>query len=158
MSQPIRKGSVLVIDDEVDVLNALQRQLKRYYEVFIVNSAIDGYTVLRDHTIDVVISDQRMPDVPGNEFLANVHENWPRAKLILLTGYSDMSAVVDSVNRAHIFSYVEKPWNIEAFRAIVQKAYQASLVPGPKAVDLITKSVTEDIISEIGKLCKPRAE
>ncbi len=154
MLQPIRKGSVLAIDDEIDVLNSLRRQLRRDYDVYTASGADEGYKILSDHIIDVVISDQRMPDVPGNEFLAKVHENWPRTKLVMLTGYSDMSAVVDAVNRAHIFSYVEKPWNIEALRTVVMNAYSASQEIGNKGNGAAIRSVTEDIIAEVGKICK----
>ena len=146
MSQPIRKGNVLIIDDEVDVLHALRRQLKNDCYIYIAGTAKDGYDILNDHNIDVVISDQRMPDVPGNEFLATVQDSWPRAKLILLTGYSDMPAIIDAVNRAHIFSYIEKPWNIDAVRAIVHDAYLASLAPRARDDNSLVKTVTKDII------------
>ena len=154
MSNPIRKGSVLLIDDEINVLHALRRQLKRDFNVHIASTAEEGFAILHDNTIDVVISDQRMPNVPGNEFLAKVHQDWPRTSLILLTGYSDMSAIVDSVNRAHIFAYVEKPWNIDALRAMVQSAFLESLKAGNKGISSVAKTVTEDVLSGVAKLCQ----
>ena len=150
---PIQKGHILIIDDEADVLTALRRQLKRDFIVFTASSAKEGYIILEENFIDVVISDQRMPDVPGNYFLAKAHELSPRTKLILLTGYSDMSAIIDSVNRAHIFSYIEKPWNIDNLRTVVNDAYAASKDRGKQVKSSLAKTIINDIVTEAGKLC-----
>ena len=138
MSEKI--GKVLCVDDEPHVLRALQWLLNRDFEVHTADSAQEGLRLLRSHDFDVVVSDQRMPEVSGVEFLQQVRHAAPRAMRILLTGYTDLDAMVRSVNESEVFRFISKPWDIKelpkliAEAARIARADTASQVrPGEKA-------------------------
>lgn len=122
MSTPTPKGRVLCVDDEPNILRALSWLLKKEFQVVTALSAQEGLELIRTGDFDVVISDQRMPEMSGVDFLNQVRIMAPRAMRILLTGYSDMQAVLRSVNEAEIFRYVNKPWNVNELPAIVAQA------------------------------------
>ncbi len=114
---------VLVIDDEPEVLNAMYRQLRREFDVLIAHDADEALAILRAHPIQVVISDERMPRVTGSEFFSHIKEEYPGAVRLLLTGYADLSAVIQAVNQGHIYRYITKPWDATEIRTIVREAY-----------------------------------
>ena len=116
------KGCILCVDDEPHVLRALQWLLHKDFEVHTAVSAVQAVQLLRQHDFDVVVSDQRMPDVSGVEFLAHVRSHAPRAMRILLTGYSDADAVVGSVNESEVFRFATKPWDIHALPVLIAEA------------------------------------
>jgi serine/threonine-protein kinase len=116
------KGRILCVDDEPNILRALSWLLKKDFQVVTAQSARDGLELVRTGDFDVVISDQRMPEMSGIDFLNQVKMMAPRAMRILLTGYSDMQAVLRSVNEAEIFRYVSKPWDVTELPGIVAQA------------------------------------
>ncbi|RIX49684.1 MAG: response regulator [Rhodocyclales bacterium GT-UBC] len=116
------KGRVLCVDDEPNILRALSWLLKKEFHVVTAVSAQEGLALVRNSDFDVVISDQRMPEMSGVDFLNEVRQLAPRAMRILLTGYSDMQAVLRSVNESEIFRFINKPWNVEELPAIVAQA------------------------------------
>jgi len=116
------KGRVLCVDDEPNILRALSWLLKKEFQVVTAQSARDGLELIRTGDFDVVISDQRMPEMSGVDFLNQVRMLAPRAMRILLTGYSDMQAVLRSVNESEIFRYVSKPWDVTELPGIVAQA------------------------------------
>lgn len=116
------KGRILCVDDEPHVLRALQWLLKGDFEVHAAGSAAEGMQLLERHDFDVVVSDQRMPGVTGVEFLQYVRSRAPRAMRILLTGYSDIDAIVRSINESEVYRFATKPWNIRALPALIAEA------------------------------------
>lgn len=122
MSIPAAKGRILCVDDEPNVLRALSWLLQKEFEVVTATSGQEGLDRVRGDRFDVVISDQRMPGMSGVDFLTAVKAADPRAVRILLTGYSDLQAVLRSVNEAEIFRYISKPWNISELPGIVAQA------------------------------------
>ncbi len=138
MSEKI--GKVLCVDDEPHVLRALQWLLNRDFEVHTAGSAQEGLRLLRSHDFDVVVSDQRMPEVSGVEFLQQVRHAAPRAMRILLTGYTDLDAMVRSVNESEVFRFISKPWDIKELPKLIAEAAQiaradtvSQVRPGEKA-------------------------
>lgn len=113
---------VLCVDDEPHVLRALTWLLGKQFDVCTATNAADGLALLQRNDYDVVISDQRMPGVTGVEFLRKVRTHAPRAIRILLTGYSDLDAMVRSANESEVFRFVTKPWNIREFPELVAEA------------------------------------
>jgi FixJ family two-component response regulator len=114
---------LLVVDDEKDNLDALKRLLRKEFEVLTALSAEEGLKILEGGArVDAIVSDQRMPGMTGSEFLGKVQEIDPVATRILLTGFADLEAVVDAVNRGHIWRYVQKPWEPEDLRMTVNQA------------------------------------
>lgn len=116
------KGSVLCVDDEPNILRALSWLLMKEFDVVTAQSAREGLELIRSNDFDVVISDQRMPEMSGVDFLNQVRLLAPRAMRILLTGYSDMQAVLRSVNESEIFRFVSKPWDVTELPGIVAQA------------------------------------
>ncbi len=120
--QAALKGRVLCVDDEPNILRALSWLLRRDFQVITAASARDALGLIRQGDFDVVISDQRMPEMSGVEFLNQVKLIAPRAMRILLTGYSDMNAVLQSVNEAEVFRFVNKPWDVIELPLIIAQA------------------------------------
>ncbi len=114
---------VLVIDDEPEVLNAMNRQLRREFEVYLAHGAEEALAILREQAIQVVISDERMPGVTGSEFFSQIKEKYPQAIRLLLTGYADLQAVIQAINQGRIYRYITKPWDTLEIRTIVREAY-----------------------------------
>ncbi|HEX5363151.1 MAG TPA: HD domain-containing phosphohydrolase [Gallionella sp.] len=120
---PPATGRILLVDDEASILAALRRLLRtRGYEIFSANSGAEGLLILERESIDVVISDMRMPEMTGAQFLEHVFSRWPDVKRILLTGYSDVESTVAAVNRGKIWRYIPKPWDDEDLLLTVQQA------------------------------------
>ena len=119
------KATVLCVDDEPGILSALTRFLRRErYDVLTAESGAAGLDLLRRHVVDVVISDMRMPEMDGAQFLAEVARNWPETVRIMLTGYADISATIDAINQGEIFRYVSKPWDEDELRQTVRSSME----------------------------------
>ena len=104
--------TVLCLDDEPNVLSALKRLFRgKGWTTITAESGAAGLQVMAAQTVDLVISDMRMPVMDGAQFLAEVRRRWPDTMRLLLTGYSDVSAIIDAVNRGEIYRYITKPWD-----------------------------------------------
>lgn len=118
------KIHVLYVDDEENNLNAFKASFRRDFNIFTASSAEEARDILAQQEVHVLITDQRMPGTQGTELLAQAVVDFPDQIRILLTGYSDMDALKDAVNRGQIYCYLQKPWNDEELRATIQKAFQ----------------------------------
>lgn len=115
--------NLLIVDDEVEIQKALRRQFRRFCNVHIASSAMEGIEILKTVPIQAIISDQRMPDVTGSEFLQDVKGEYPDAIRLLLTGYADINAVIEAINQGQIFRYITKPWDPTELETIVREAF-----------------------------------
>lgn len=113
---------ILVVDDERQIGLTLVDQLRGRFEVVVATSGAQALRLLRDRRIAVVISDQRMPGMTGSELLSEIHAASPDVVRILLTGYSDLEAVVRAVNQAKIFFYFTKPWKPAELEQVLDSA------------------------------------
>ena len=105
------KASILFVDDERPVLNALKRLFRPTgHKVHIAGSGSEGLALLAENPIDIVVSDMRMPEMDGAEFLTNVAEKWPSTTRMLLTGYAELSSAIEAINSGSISRYLTKPW------------------------------------------------
>lgn len=103
---------LLCVDDEPNILSALRRLFRQSgYQVTVAGSGAEALQALEEQTFDLVISDMRMPEMNGAQFLEQVHQRWPDTVRILLTGYAEISATIDAINKGQIFRYVSKPWD-----------------------------------------------
>lgn len=116
--------NLLIIDDEVEITKALTRQFRRKYNVFSTTNAEEGFTILEKENIQVVLSDQRMPGMTGTDFFSKIKDKYPDALKLLLTGYSDIEAVINAINEGQVFRYVTKPWNPTELDSIVKEAFE----------------------------------
>ena len=140
-----KKGVVLCVDDEPNILRSLQWLLQKEFEVHTATSGQDGLALIEKHDFDAVISDQRMPGMMGSEFLREVRVHSPRTMRMLLTGYSDLSAIVRSVNEGEVFRFIHKPWKFNELLQVVGEAVQLAQSTGQEVPAQGTKkSVSED--------------
>ncbi|HEB94065.1 MAG TPA: EAL domain-containing protein [Gammaproteobacteria bacterium] len=119
--------TLLLVDDEPNVTRALKRLLyPGGYQILSANSGAEGLTLLDQHNVNVIISDQRMPDMTGVEFLSQVRERWPDTVRIVLSAYADFKAVTGAINDGAIYKFFTKPWDNGLMRANVREAFQHS--------------------------------
>src|SRR5688572_19802915 len=114
--------SILVVDDEPDVVRSVKDLLRLDYKVFTATSADEGLKTLRENRIDVVMTDQRMPDMTGVEFLEQVRDPHPDATRLLFTGYADIGAVIAAINQGNVYRYIAKPWDPDELQSIIREA------------------------------------
>jgi response regulator RpfG family c-di-GMP phosphodiesterase len=119
------KISVLYVDDEENNLFSFKATFRIKYQVFTCSSGEEALAFLDTKTVQIIISDQRMPQMTGVEFFEKVLERHPDPIRLLLTGFADMNAVIDAVNKGKIFHYLTKPWNEEELDMAIQHAYKA---------------------------------
>ncbi len=105
------KHTVLVVDDELDNVEALERIFRKKYLVLKATDGMEALKILKKKKVAVIISDQRMPQMTGVEFLTKSLQTHPNAIRILLTGYSDIESVIDAINSGQIYRYITKPWD-----------------------------------------------
>ncbi len=118
-------ATLLLVDDEANILASLRRLFRPLgYKVLTAESGAAGLGVLEQEAVDLVISDMRMPQMDGAQFLARVAERWPQVVRILLTGYADLSSTVDAINKGHIYGYFSKPWEDNEIKLAVQHALE----------------------------------
>lgn len=122
-----KKIVVLYVDDEENNLISFKANFRMKYQVLTAISGDDALKVMEGKAVDIIITDQRMPNMTGVEFLEKVLEKFPEPMRILLTGYADMSAVIDAVNKGKIFHYLTKPWNEEELDMTIKRAYDVLL-------------------------------
>ncbi|HRI21070.1 MAG TPA: response regulator [Panacibacter sp.] len=116
--------SVLYIDDEPHNLISFRASFRRDFLVFTAESATEGKKILELNNIHVILSDQRMPKITGIEFFESIVETHPDPIRILITGYTDINAVVDAINRGQVYKYLTKPWNENDIKNFIEKAYE----------------------------------
>ena len=121
---PENKITVLYLDDEENNLISFKANFRIKYNVLIALSGDEAMKIIETKHVDIIITDQRMPNMTGVEFLEQVLEKTPDPMRILLTGYADMNAVVDAVNKGKIFHYLSKPWNEEELDMTIKRAYE----------------------------------
>ncbi|MEO8804191.1 MAG: response regulator [Rudaea sp.] len=148
MAQVLR---ILLVDDEARILRAL-KALLRDYETFQTTEPLQAVAMAKQHDVDVVICDQRMPDKTGIEVLAEIRESHPRAMRILLTGYSDLKAVLGSVNESEVFRFVNKPWNNTELKALVTQAGTIAREAPVIARDQLPQNEHDRARSQVGVL------
>ena len=105
------KISVLYVDDEENNLISFKATFRLKYKIYTALSGIEAMRIVEQHAVDIIITDQRMPQMTGVELLEEIIKINPDPMRILLTGYADMSAVIDAINKGKIFHYLSKPWS-----------------------------------------------
>lgn len=117
------KLKLMVVDDEADNLELLQRTFRRDFKVFLAESGAKALQTLeQEGEMAIIISDQRMPKMNGTEFLSRTVDRFPDTMRILLTGYTDVEDLVGAINAGKVFKYIMKPWNPDDLVVIVQQA------------------------------------
>ena len=115
------KPNVLYVDDEEENLMVFKSAFRRNYNISIANSAMAARELLNENTFDVIISDQRMPGITGVEFLKGLPDEPDNIRMIL-TGFSDMEAIIDAMNSGKIYKYITKPWQRMELQKVIDDA------------------------------------
>ena len=115
--------TILVVDDEQNILKSLRRELLDMpYGLLTASSAAMALELMQTHPVSVIISDQRMPGTCGTELLAIVREKYPDTSRILLTAFSDIQDVIDAINKGGIYKFLHKPWNTHELKQVIADA------------------------------------
>jgi CheY-like chemotaxis protein len=118
-----KKPKMLVVDDEPDNLDLLYRTFRRDFEVLRAESGISALSMLStEGEVAVIISDQRMPEMKGTEFLSKTVPQFPDTVRIILTGFTDVEDLVEAINAGQVYKYITKPWDPNELRSVVQRA------------------------------------
>lgn len=118
------KISILYVDDEVNNLQAFKATFRRDFKIFLAESAKEGRELLGEEEVHIIITDQRMPEETGVEFLESIIPIYPDPIRILLTGYTDIQAVIDSINKGKVYHYLTKPWEEDYLKTVINNAYE----------------------------------
>lgn len=117
--------TILCVDDEENILNALKRLLRKEgYKLKTATSGAEGLEIVKNEDIHLVICDQRMPDMGGTEFLAKVKDEYPDIIRVILTGYTDVDSISESVNKGHIYKFLLKPWNDQNLKLEIRQCIE----------------------------------
>jgi response regulator RpfG family c-di-GMP phosphodiesterase len=117
--------TVLFVDDEENILHSLKRLLRKEgYRILTATSGADGLEILKDNDVHLVVTDQRMPEMSGTEFLAKVKENHPEVIRIVLSGYTEVDSITESINKGHIYKFMLKPWNDQNVKLEIKQALE----------------------------------
>lgn len=137
--------SILCVDDEPNILSALRRLFRgQGFKVHIAEGGKAGLEVLATQQIDLVISDMRMPEMDGAQFLEQVKLRWPGTVRLLLTGYADISSTIGAINRGEIYRYITKPWDDTDISLIVRQALERHALALEKArLEALTQQQNE---------------
>ncbi|RKT58654.1 PAS domain S-box-containing protein/diguanylate cyclase (GGDEF)-like protein [Azonexus fungiphilus] len=132
------KQTLLIVDDEPNILNALTRLLRREgFQILNATSPREAFEHLAKQPVQVVLSDQRMPEMSGTEFLARVRQLYPESIRIILTGYTDVDSITGAINRGAIYKFLTKPWDDDQLREEIRDAFRLAKEtrPQPPAED-----------------------
>jgi two-component system, sensor histidine kinase and response regulator len=126
MKQVIDKEekAVLYIDDEEKNLTSFRSVFRKEYKIYVAQSAQEGIELMEKHPIHLVITDQRMPNMTGVEFLERIVDKYPDVTRIILTGYSDVEAIIQAINKGRVYRYITKPWRKEELKETIDNALE----------------------------------
>jgi len=135
------KIRILYIDDEINNLNAFKANFRRSYEIYTATNTLEARKTLQSIPVHIILADQRMPGTTGVEFFNAIKQNYPDPIRILLTGYTDVEALIDAINKGQIYRFIRKPWDDYELQNTISNAYEI----------YVTKKELESKIEELEK-------
>jgi len=115
---------LLCVDDEGNILSSLNRLLRKDgYKILTTEHGDEGLEMLKENSVEVVISDYRMPEMTGMEFLQKVKELYPNTVRVILSGYADAGVIVEAINRGEVFRFLPKPWDDEELKVTIRQCF-----------------------------------
>jgi len=121
------KPVLLLVDDEQRILRSISMVFKNNYHIYTAESAAEALQLMKRNKVHVILSDQRMPGMTGSELLKEVKANYPDTIRLLLTGYSELNAIINSINEGEVFRFISKPWSKNKLIDTVEKAAQIAI-------------------------------
>lgn len=119
------KDTILYIDDEKENLDGFRYSFRKDFNILVAVSAEEGFRLLKENEVKVIISDQRMPGITGVEFFENIIAGYPDVIRIIMTGFSDVEAIIEAVNKGRIYHYITKPWKKSEIKLILNNAIES---------------------------------
>src|SRR3954468_22549706 len=116
------KYTLLIVDDEPDVCDSVHDLLRREFRVLKAHSGQEGYRLMQEEEVHIIMTDQRMPQVSGVELLTRVKAKNPQAVRMLFTGYADLESIIAAINQGHVYQFLKKPWQPEELLEAVRQA------------------------------------
>lgn len=157
------KYSILYVDDEKHNLHVFNASFFKYYKIITALSGIEALEILQKETVHLIITDERMPNMTGLEFLEEIANKYVEVPRIILTAYSDISVIIDAVNRCGIYQYVQKPWDRESLKLVIDNAlqkYQLEIDKKQLVLDLemVNQALEEKVLERTQELYKTNHE
>ena len=121
-SKEKKKFSLLYVDDEATNLRVFKANFRKFFNVYTSTNPIEAIDILNEEDIQVIVTDQRMPEMTGTQFLEKILPDHPDVIKIILTGFTDIEAIKDGINRCGIFKYITKPWNFDEMKGVLERA------------------------------------
>src|SRR6202521_2171147 len=118
----VKKHCLLVVDDEPDLVQSVKDLLRFDYKVLVATRAIEGLKIMQREKVHIVMSDQRMPEMTGVEFLKHLRDSHPETVRLLFTAYADLNAVTDAINQGNVYRYISKPWEPDELKTVLRQA------------------------------------
>jgi response regulator RpfG family c-di-GMP phosphodiesterase len=142
---PSYKHCLLVVDDEPDVCDSVYDLLRREFRVLKATSAQEGYRLMQEEEVHIIMTDQRMPRITGVELLEKVKARNPQAVRMLFTGYADFESIVAAINQGHIYQFLKKPWHPEELQDAVRQAAAEydRLIEAADEAELLRREIDE---------------
>lgn len=145
-----KKPKMLVVDDEPDNLDLLYRTFRRNFNVFKAESGVRALEILEDEgEVAVIISDQRMPEMKGTEFLSKTVPQFPNTVRIILTGFTDIEDLVDAINSGQVYKYITKPWDPNELKAVVERAAETYELLNQRTAELNRAQAQTQLLATI---------
>jgi len=116
------KYTLLIVDDEPDVCDSVHDLLRREFRVLKAHSGQEGYRLMQEEEVHIIMTDQRMPQVSGVELLTKVKAKNPQAVRMLFTGYADLESIIAAINQGHVYQFLKKPWQPDELLEAVRQA------------------------------------
>jgi len=116
--------AILYIDDEQDNLTVFYSAFRRNFKVYLANSGQEGMEILKKHSVHLVIADQRMPEMTGIEFLEKIKLEYPDCIRMVLTGFTDVEAIIQAINKGRVYRYITKPWSKDDLKITIDHALE----------------------------------
>jgi CheY-like chemotaxis protein len=149
LSRP-KKPKMLVVDDEPDNLDLLYRTFRREFQVLKAESGVQALEVLaKEGEVAVIISDQRMPEMKGTEFLKKTLPQFPNTVRIILTGFTDIEDLVEAINSGQVYKYITKPWDPNELKAVVDRAAETYDIQMQRVEELRRAQIQNTLMSTI---------
>lgn len=145
-----KKPKMLVVDDEPDNLDLLYRTFRRDFSVLKAESGIQALEILASEgEVAVIISDQRMPEMKGTEFLSKTLPQFPNTVRIILTGFTDIEDLVEAINSGQVYKYITKPWDPNELKGVVQKAAETYELLNQRTEELEEAQIQMELLTTV---------
>jgi CheY-like chemotaxis protein len=150
-----KKAKMLVVDDEPDNLDLLYRTFRRDFNVLKADSGVQALEILKtEGEVAVIISDQRMPEMKGTEFLSRTVPEFPDTVRIILTGFTDVEDLVEAINSGQVYKYITKPWDPEELKAVVSRAAETYEVLKQRTEELHRSQAQTALLAKLVRIAQ----